>query len=174
MCEASGGSAPLDSSAIGFASASTLIEAMTSTPSVCVPRPARNGGIMKRKYDKIFSADEVKHLERSRQEMLEKLRRLPDLSDEEEARIVAAAESDPEALPLSDSELARMRPMHEAHPEFLARWLRRKRGRPPVDGHKKQVTLRLDQEVIDHFRSGGPGWQTRINDQLRRALRKTR
>ena len=69
---------------------------------------------MKRKYDKIFSADEVKHLERSRQEMLEKLRCLPDLSDEEEARIVAAAESDPEALPLSDSELARMRPMHEA------------------------------------------------------------
>ena len=129
---------------------------------------------MKRKYDKIFSADEVKHLARSRQEMLEKLRRLPDLSDEEEAWIVAAAESDPDALPMSDAELARMRPMHEAQPEFLARWLRRKRGRPPVDAPKKQVTLRLDQEVIDHFRSGGPGWQTRINEALRKVAGKVR
>jgi len=129
---------------------------------------------MKRKYSSVFSAEEVEHLERSQREMLEKLRRLPEISDEEDARIVAAAESDQDALPLSESELERMRPMHEAQPEFLARWLRRKRGRPAADAPKKQVTLRLDQDVIDHFKASGPGWQTRINDQLRKALRKAR
>jgi uncharacterized protein (DUF4415 family) len=42
-----------------------------------------------------------------------------------------------------------------------------RRGRPPLDTPKKQVTLRLDQEVIDHFRNTGPGWQSRINAALR-------
>ena len=35
---------------------------------------------------------------------------------------------------------------------------------------KQQVTLRLDRDVVERFRSTGPGWQGRIND----ALRKTR
>ncbi len=34
---------------------------------------------------------------------------------------------------------------------------------------KKQVTLRLDPEVIDKFRATGRGWQARINDTLRAA-----
>jgi uncharacterized protein (DUF4415 family) len=42
-----------------------------------------------------------------------------------------------------------------------------RRGRPPLDSPKKQVTLRLDQEVVDHFRRTGPGWQSRINAALR-------
>jgi uncharacterized protein (DUF4415 family) len=129
---------------------------------------------MRKGYDKTFTAEEVEQLERGRREALEKLRRLPELTEDEEAQIIAAAESDPDAAPLSDTELARMRPMNQAQPEFLARWLRRKRGRPPVDAPKKQVTLRLDQDVIDHFRSGGPGWQTRINDALREVAGKQR
>lgn len=129
---------------------------------------------MRRRYGKTFTADDVAHLDRSRGAALEKLRRLPDVSDEDERQMIAAAESDPDAPPLNDAQLAGMRPMHEAQPELLAKLLHRKRGRPPVDGPKRQVTLRLDQEVLDHFRSGGPGWQTRINDHLRRALRKAR
>jgi uncharacterized protein (DUF4415 family) len=42
-----------------------------------------------------------------------------------------------------------------------------RRGRPPLDSRKKQVTLRLDQEVLDHFRKTGAGWQSRINAALR-------
>ena len=34
---------------------------------------------------------------------------------------------------------------------------------------KKQVTLRLDPEVIDKFRATGRGWQARMNDALRAA-----
>ena len=45
-----------------------------------------------------------------------------------------------------------------------------KRGRPKLDRPKKQVTLRLDQDVIDRLRAGGPGWQGRINDILKKAV----
>jgi uncharacterized protein (DUF4415 family) len=45
-----------------------------------------------------------------------------------------------------------------------------KRGRPKLEAPKKQVTLRLDQTVIDKFREGGPGWQSRINEILKKAV----
>ena len=45
------------------------------------------------------------------------------------------------------------------------------RGRPPHrDKAKQQVTLRLDADVLAKFREGGPGWQGRMNDALRRAM----
>jgi uncharacterized protein (DUF4415 family) len=31
--------------------------------------------------------------------------------------------------------------------------------------------LRIDADVVEHFRATGPGWQTRINDTLRRAAK---
>jgi uncharacterized protein (DUF4415 family) len=43
-----------------------------------------------------------------------------------------------------------------------------RRGRPPGSA-KRLVSLRLDQAVIDHFRAGGPGWQSRLNEALRKA-----
>lgn len=44
------------------------------------------------------------------------------------------------------------------------------RGRPPQRGQaKQQVTLRLDPDVIAKFREGGPGWQGRMNEALRKA-----
>jgi uncharacterized protein (DUF4415 family) len=44
-----------------------------------------------------------------------------------------------------------------------------KRGRPPVgDEPKQQVTLRLPRQVIEHFKAGGAGWQTRIGEVLER------
>jgi uncharacterized protein (DUF4415 family) len=39
-------------------------------------------------------------------------------------------------------------------------------------GIKEQVTLRIDQDVLEHFQEGGPGWQDRINDALRKAAGK--
>ena len=43
-----------------------------------------------------------------------------------------------------------------------------KRGRPRSVQSKLPVSLRLDQDVIAWFRSTGAGWQTRINDELRK------
>lgn len=45
-----------------------------------------------------------------------------------------------------------------------------RRGRPPSVSPKTQVTLRLDQVVIERFRESGPGWQGRINAALRKAV----
>jgi uncharacterized protein (DUF4415 family) len=41
------------------------------------------------------------------------------------------------------------------------------RRRPP----KLAIKLRLDPDVIEYFRATGPGWQTRINETLRRAAK---
>lgn len=43
-------------------------------------------------------------------------------------------------------------------------------GRPVSENPKKQVTLRLDPDVIEGFRKTGKGWQSRINAELRKAL----
>ena len=45
-------------------------------------------------------------------------------------------------------------------------------SKPAVPGVKQQVTLRIDQDVLEHFQEGGPGWQDRINDALRKAAGK--
>ncbi len=45
-----------------------------------------------------------------------------------------------------------------------------KTGRPALENPKKQVTLRLDPDVIEKFRATGKGWQSRINAELRKAL----
>jgi uncharacterized protein (DUF4415 family) len=37
---------------------------------------------------------------------------------------------------------------------------------------KELVSLRIDQDVLEHFQAGGPGWQERINDALRKAAGK--
>ena len=41
-----------------------------------------------------------------------------------------------------------------------------RRGRPP-GSNKRQVAIRLDEDVIAHFKAEGPGWQTRLNAALR-------
>ena len=41
-----------------------------------------------------------------------------------------------------------------------------------LPGVKEQVSLRIDQDVLEFFREGGPGWQDRINDALRKAAGK--
>lgn len=38
--------------------------------------------------------------------------------------------------------------------------------RQPQVPQRRTLTIRLSQDVIDHFRAGGRGWQTRIDDAL--------
>lgn len=45
------------------------------------------------------------------------------------------------------------------------------RGRPKADQPKQPVSLRLDADVVAHFRGTGPGWQSRINAVLRKAAK---
>ena len=48
---------------------------------------------------------------------------------------------------------------------------RKRRGRPAGSGTKEQVAIRLDHDVLAAFRTGGPGWQTRMNEALKDWLR---
>jgi uncharacterized protein (DUF4415 family) len=43
---------------------------------------------------------------------------------------------------------------------------------PSLPGVRELVSLRIDRDVLDFFQEGGPGWQERINDVLRKAAGK--
>jgi uncharacterized protein (DUF4415 family) len=49
-----------------------------------------------------------------------------------------------------------------------------RRGRPKLDTPKRQVTLRLDADVIEGLRETGPGWQTRANAVLAEWLSRSK
>lgn len=38
-----------------------------------------------------------------------------------------------------------------------------------IPGVRELVSLRIDQDVLEHFQEDGPGWQERINAALRKA-----
>jgi uncharacterized protein (DUF4415 family) len=45
------------------------------------------------------------------------------------------------------------------------------RGRPKSRNPKRSVSIRLDPEVLAHFRRSGRGWQSRINAALRKVAK---
>jgi uncharacterized protein (DUF4415 family) len=94
---------------------------------------------------------------------------LPAISDEEEARLQALIADDDDDAEATDEELAQARPFVEAFPEIAAA-MRRSRGRPPVAQPKQKVTLRLGADVLEKLRASGPGWQSRIEQVLRKDL----
>jgi uncharacterized protein (DUF4415 family) len=53
----------------------------------------------------------------------------------------------------------------------LLRKLRGQRGPQKSKPVKTRVALRLDPDVVAHFKKRGPGWQSRINAALRKVAR---
>jgi len=45
--------------------------------------------------------------------------------------------------------------------------------RPAIPNAKELVSLKIDSDVLAHFQMGGPGWQDRINDTLRAAMKQS-
>ncbi len=73
---------------------------------------------------------------------------------------------------LTDEELARMRPAAEVLPEVVAAYKAGqlklpRRGRPRKANPKVQVSIRYSPEVIAHFKATGKGWQTRMDEALK-------
>ena len=82
---------------------------------------------------------------------------------EEDAAITKAAMADPDSMPFTDEEWEKVRPT-----------LVRGRGRPLGSGAKEQVTLRIDKDVLDFYKSKGEGWQTFINQVLGEVKRESK
>jgi Uncharacterized protein conserved in bacteria len=79
------------------------------------------------------------------------------------------------AAPLTEEEIGRLRPAREVFAELgIPVPVPRKAGRPRQDETKVRVTMRLDAEIVAHFKSQGPGWQTRINKVLAEKIAKSR
>jgi len=49
-----------------------------------------------------------------------------------------------------------------------------RRGRPAGSGQKAQTTLRISKEVLEFFRATGAGWQTRMDNALKRYVASQR
>jgi uncharacterized protein (DUF4415 family) len=72
---------------------------------------------------------------------------------------------------------------YEDIPELTDEWFEKadlhvggklvRRGRPPSENPKEAVSIRLSPDVLRHFRAGGPGWQTRIDEVLRDWVKRT-
>ena len=73
--------------------------------------------------------------------------------------------------PLTDEEIKGLRPARELFEE-LGIPMPIPRGRPKAAEVKIPVTVRLSSEVVDYYKAGGPGWQTRLNDDLLETVRK--
>jgi uncharacterized protein (DUF4415 family) len=117
----------------------------------------------------VLTAEELAETQRRRVKaarLVEK--QLETMTEEEDARLAASAEADADNPPLTEENWRRMRPGHEVHPEWVRQSLRR--GRPKLESPKHQVTLRIDAAVLDHFKAGGKGWQTAINETLKKAI----
>lgn len=78
---------------------------------------------------------------------------------------------DDESPEWTAEDFARAKPIAEI-PELadFAEFVR-KGGRPamPPEKRKRRVTLMLDPDVVERFKAGGKGWQTRMNAALRKA-----
>ena len=80
-----------------------------------------------------------------------KLNRTFELNTEaEEAAINAGIAADPDTFEVTDAQFKKMR------------------GRP-AGSNKTLVHIRLDNDLLERFKATGAGWQTRMNDALRKA-----
>ncbi|QXP86069.1 BrnA antitoxin family protein [Methylococcus sp. Mc7] len=69
--------------------------------------------------------------------------------------------SDPDAAPLTDEEWEAVKPPV-------------RRGKPPAAAPKERITIRLSRDVVDRFKTTGPGWQTRTDAALAEWLKEHR
>ena len=78
----------------------------------------------------------------------------------ENRKIVAAAKRDPDAQPLTATQLKAMVPLKSI------------RGRPKSENKKQLVSVRYSPEVLAYFKSTGEGWQSRMDGVLRDYVEK--
>ena len=45
-----------------------------------------------------------------------------------------------------------------------------RKGRPLKENKKQQINLRIDSDIVEFYKNTGAGWQTRINESLRKVI----
>ena len=101
-------------------------------------------------------------------------RKLKMPSKAEETKINRGIQNDPDTFEASDEEFAVAKPAREVLPSMIyEEVIRRRRGQrgPQKAPLKEQVTLRLDRDILSHYRAMGKKWQARINRDLRRGIK---
>jgi uncharacterized protein (DUF4415 family) len=48
---------------------------------------------------------------------------------------------------------------------------KKRMGRPPLETRKVSLNMRVDPDILEALKATGQGWQTRVNDLLRRGGR---
>jgi uncharacterized protein (DUF4415 family) len=71
---------------------------------------------------------------------------------------------------LTKADFAKAKPFSEVFPRLSAS-IRKGRG-PNKAPTKELVSIRLSRNVIEHFKKGGEGWQTRIDETLQKAVKR--
>jgi uncharacterized protein (DUF4415 family) len=77
-------------------------------------------------------------------------------------------DADGEVRELTEEDFEHFRPSTEVIPDIIKAFERMRGMRGPQKSPvKERVGLRLDAEIVEHFRSTGTGWQSRINEILK-------
>lgn len=77
---------------------------------------------------------------------------------------------DGEVRELTDADVKGMRPMSNVLPASLQRTIgQRGKQHAPT---KVKTSIRLSQDVVEHFQEGGEGWQRRIDQALKQYIRE--
>jgi uncharacterized protein (DUF4415 family) len=78
---------------------------------------------------------------------------------------VVADRDNPE---LTAADIARARPAKELPAHIRAAFPNMGKVGRPAGSDKTPVTIRMDNDTLERWRSTGPGWQTRLNEALRK------
>jgi uncharacterized protein (DUF4415 family) len=80
---------------------------------------------------------------------------------------MASNEENPE---WTEADFAAAKGPEELPPELAAAFPKTKNlGGRPAGSDKQAISIRLDRAVVERFKATGPGWQSRMNEVLKRS-----